>query len=144
MAPRAGFYAVLAHGGTDAPNLTGFRFRSRDRALAAAHDLREQHPGACLAYRPTAADRRRYEAQPRDARETEVRFWGVCRTGHAIGEPLRPMYANEDQARRALAHLRGTHADAYLLMYSWTFNLACAGDRAEWDEVLACMAPLEH
>jgi hypothetical protein len=141
MMPRGGTYAVLAsaleHDGCDAENLTGYRFRSHARALAAGQKLREQHPGACVAYWPTRAELRRIDAKLRAAMEWAVTYWQIWRPG---GELLSPIYANKDQGRRALEHFQREHVDAFLLEYHEEFE--CASDLAEHAALLAALAPI--
>ena len=141
-APRPGMYAVFSDKNGDEENLTGYRFRSRDRALAKARSLREQYPGACVQYWPTAAEFRRICAQQRSRLAWGVRYWQVYRTGDAAAEPLSPMYANQNQALRALAHFQREDPDCYLMKHVANFNPARADELAERAALLAAMAPI--
>ena len=145
--PRGGTYAVLASPADGVANLTGYRFRSRARAARALEGACQAHPEACLSYWPTAAERARWDAQRRAVEAFEVVYWRVCRDwgkgGSTVrGVPLSPMYAESDQAERALVQLRAHHAGAYLWEFREHFNPARPGDARERAELLARMAPL--
>lgn len=141
----AGKYAVVAHPGNSPENLTGYRFRSRERARQARARLVGRYPDAVVAYTPTKAQ----EQQWRKLRERVEAFgltWlqVVYKSADVFNEPLSPMYLDRAQAERALARYKVVEPSARLWEYRSNFHPDRAEDHKERAQLVAMMAPLEH
>ena len=139
----AGKYAVVAHPGNSPENLTGYRFRSRDRALKAHARLVHDYPHAVVAYTPTKAQEQRWSEQRARVQTFGLKWFQVVEEGpHALNEPLSPMYLDRAQAERALTGLKELHPHAAVWAYERFLHPDIASDRR--DELLAAMAPRDH
>lgn len=141
----AGKYAVVAHAGSHPENLTGYRFRSRDRAVKARAILVEEYPHAVIAYTPTRAQEQRWRAQRARVEAFGLTwFQVVIKTARVFNEPLGPMYLDRPQAERALSAWQQVHPHATVWAYESFFHPDRAADRREREELLAAMAPRDH